>query len=127
LSWAGSAFTTTLKGAMAGLGSSWNRPASRAHAWPLGLRCRCWLRRDKDGDLDLADHFADLDDLGCAGDGIGFDLAPRSPLVSRIVMGNVAEHHAALHPVDEQPNASAGTGRSEVRVFDVVETMTLQA
>ena len=42
---------------------------------PLGLRCRCWLGRDMDGDLDLADRFADLDDLGCAGDGMGLNLA----------------------------------------------------
>jgi hypothetical protein len=42
-------------------------------------------------------------------------------------MVDVAEHHAALDPVEDQPNVSAGTGRPEVLVFDVVETMALQA
>jgi hypothetical protein len=43
---------------------------------PLGLRgCRCFCG-DVDGDLDFANRFADLDDLGGAGDGMGFDLAP---------------------------------------------------
>ena len=42
-------------------------------------------------------------------------------------MSHVTEHHAALDPVEDQPNVSAGTGRPEVFVFDVVETMALQA
>ena len=36
-------------------------------------RCFCG---DVEGDLNLANRFADLDDLGGAGDGMGFDLAP---------------------------------------------------
>jgi hypothetical protein len=42
-------------------------------------------------------------------------------------MADITEHHAALDPVEDQPNVTAGTGRPEVLVFDVVETVTLQA
>jgi hypothetical protein len=42
-------------------------------------------------------------------------------------MADVAEHHAALDPVEDQPDVSAGTGRPEVLVFDVVEPVALQA
>ena len=80
-----------------------------------------------EGNLDFANRFADLDDLSCAGHGMGFNLAPRSPVVSGIVMADITEHHAALVPVEDQPNVTAGTGRPEVLVFDVVETVTLQA
>jgi hypothetical protein len=42
---------------------------------PFGLRgCRRFCG-DEEGDLDLANRFADLHDLGGAGDGMGFDLA----------------------------------------------------
>ena len=60
-------------------------------------------------DLDLANRFADLDDLGSTGDGMGFNLAPRCPVVSGIVMVDVAEHHAALDPVEDQAEVTAGT------------------
>ena len=80
-----------------------------------------------EGNLDFANRLADLDDLSCAGHGMGFNLAPRSPVVSGIVMADITEHHAALDPVEDQPNVTAGTGRPEVLVFDVVETVTLQA
>ena len=94
---------------------------------PLELRCGCWFGGDVEGDLDLANRFADLDDLSCAGHGMGFHLAPRSPVVSGIVMAHVAEHHAALDPVEDQPYIAAGTGRPEVLVRDVVEMVALQA
>ena len=42
-------------------------------------------------------------------------------------MGHVAEHHAALNPVEDQPDVSAGTGRPEVLVLDVVEPVAQQA
>ncbi|MFM7465312.1 MAG: hypothetical protein ACKO28_07570 [Cyanobium sp.] len=76
--------------------------------------------------MDLANGFADLDDLGCTSDGMGFDLAARSPVVSGIVMAHIAEHHAALDPVEDQSDVTAGSGRPEVLVLDVVETVALQ-
>ena len=76
---------------------------------PLGLMCWCFLGRDMDGDLDLANRFADLDDLGCAGDGVGLDLAPRGPVVSRVVMIDVSEHHAALDMMEDQTDVTACT------------------
>ncbi len=42
-------------------------------------------------------------------------------------MGDVAEHHAAHDPVEDQTDVSAGTGRPEVFGIDVVEMMALQA
>jgi len=62
-----------------------------------------------DGDLDLANRFANIGDLSGAGDGMGFDLAPRGPVVGRVVMVGVAEHHAALDPMENQVDVSAGT------------------
>ena len=41
-------------------------------------------------------------------------------------MGHVAEHHAALDPVEDQADVTAGAGRPEVFILDVVETMALQ-
>jgi hypothetical protein len=38
-----------------------------------------------------------------------FDLAPRGPVVSGIVMGHLAEHHAALDPMENQADVTAGT------------------
>ncbi len=93
---------------------------------PLGLRSgRCFLG-DVKRNLNLANRFADLNDLGGAGDGMGFDLAPRSPVVGGIVVGHVAEHHAALDPMEDQPDVTAGAGRPEVLVLDVVEPVALQ-
>jgi hypothetical protein len=42
-------------------------------------------------------------------------------------MVDVAEHHAALDPVEDQPDVSAGAGRLEVFVSDVVEPVALEA
>jgi len=42
-------------------------------------------------------------------------------------MGHVAEHHAALDPMEDQPDVTAGTGRPEVLIFDVVEPVALKA
>ena len=42
-------------------------------------------------------------------------------------MVDVAEHQAALDPMEDQPEVKAGTGRPEVFVFDVGEPMALQA
>jgi hypothetical protein len=63
-----------------------------------------------EGDLNLANRFADLHDLSGAGDGMGFDLSPRSPVVSGIVMVDLAEYDAALDPMDNQADVTAGTG-----------------
>jgi hypothetical protein len=76
---------------------------------PFGLWGGCYFCGYVEGDLDLANRFADLDDLCSAGDGMGFDLAPLGPVVGRVVMGHVAEHHAALEPVEDQPDVTAGT------------------
>jgi len=62
-----------------------------------------------EGDLNLANSFTDLDDLSGTGDGMGFDLAPRSPVEGGIVMVGVAEHHAALDPMENQADVTAGT------------------
>jgi hypothetical protein len=67
--------------------------------WSCGRCSGCWYGGDLEGDLNLTNRFADLDDLGGTRDGVGFNLAPRSPVVSRIMMVDVAEHHAALDPV----------------------------
>jgi hypothetical protein len=63
-----------------------------------------------EGDLNLANRFADLHDLSGTSDLMGFDLAPRSPVVGGIVMGHVAEHHTALDPIENQADVTAGTG-----------------
>ena len=42
-------------------------------------------------------------------------------------MGDVAEHHAALGPMEDQPDVSAGTGRPEVFVLNDVEPVALEA
>jgi hypothetical protein len=42
-------------------------------------------------------------------------------------MGHIAEHHAALDPVEDQPDVTAGTRRPEVLVLDVVEPVALEA
>ena len=39
----------------------------------------------------------------------------------------VAEHDAALDPMEDQTDVTAGTGRPEVLVLDVVEPVALQA
>ena len=52
----------------------------------------------------------DHDDLRAASDGIGFDLAPRGPVVGRAVKAHVTEHQAALDPVEDQPDVAAGVG-----------------
>jgi len=62
-----------------------------------------------EGDLNLAKRFTDLHDLSGTGDVMGFDLAPRSPVVSRVVMGHVAEHHTALNTMENQTDVTAGT------------------
>ena len=62
------------------------------------------------GGLDLANRFKDHDDLRAASDGIGFDLAPRGPIVGRAVKAHVAEHQAALDPVKDQTDVAAGVG-----------------
>ena len=41
-------------------------------------------------------------------------------------MVDVAKHHAALNTMEVQTDVTAGTGRPEVLVFDVVEPMALQ-
>ena len=41
-------------------------------------------------------------------------------------MVDVAEHHAALDTMEDQPDVTAGAGRPEVLVFDVVEPVALQ-
>ena len=41
-------------------------------------------------------------------------------------MVDVAKHHAALNTMEVQTDVTAGTGRPEVPVFDVVEPMALQ-
>ena len=41
-------------------------------------------------------------------------------------MGDVAEHHAALGPMEDQPDVTTGTGRPKVLVLDVVETVAVQ-
>jgi hypothetical protein len=76
---------------------------------PLGLGSGRRFSGDEEGDLDLANRFADLNDLGGTSDGMSFDLAPRSPVVGGIVMVDVAEHHAALNPMEDQPDVTAGT------------------
>ena len=42
-------------------------------------------------------------------------------------MAHIAEHHAALDPVEDQADVTAGTGRPEVLILDVVEPVALQA
>ena len=79
-----------------------------------------------EGDLNLANSFTDLDDLSGTGDGMGFDLAPRSPVVGGVVMGHLAEHHTALDAVENQANIAAGTSGPEILVLDVVEPVALQ-
>ena len=41
-------------------------------------------------------------------------------------MVDVAEHHAALNLMEDQPDVTAGAGRPEVLVLDVVEAVALQ-
>ena len=94
---------------------------------PLGLRRGRKFRWDMQWDLDLANGFADLDDLGSTSDGMGFDLAARGPVVGGIVMVDVAEHHAALNTMEDQPDIATSPGRPEVLVLDVVEPVALQA
>jgi hypothetical protein len=57
---------------------------------------------------------------------MGFYLAPRSPVVGGIVMIDIAEHQAALNPIEDQTDVTTGTGRPEVLVLDAVETVALQ-
>ncbi len=41
-------------------------------------------------------------------------------------MVDISEHHAALNTMEDQPDVSAGTGRPEVLVLDVVEPVALK-
>jgi len=41
-------------------------------------------------------------------------------------MVDVAERDAALDPMEDQPDVTAGAGRPEVLVFDVVEPVALK-
>jgi hypothetical protein len=59
-------------------------------------------------DLVLTNGFSDLDDLGLGGYRMGFDLAPRNPVVGGIVMADLTEHQAALVPVENQANVATG-------------------
>jgi hypothetical protein len=73
------------------------------------VQVRRYHSRDVEEDLVLTNGFSDLDDLGLGGYRMGFDLAPRSPVVGGIVMGDVAEHHTALGPMEDQPDVTTGT------------------
>ena len=42
-------------------------------------------------------------------------------------MVDVAEHDAALDPMEDQTEVTAGTGRPEILVLDVVEPVALKA
>lgn len=42
-------------------------------------------------------------------------------------MGPDAEPDMALNPMEDQPDVSSGTGRPEVLVIDIGETVVLQA
>ncbi len=78
-------------------------------------------------DLVLTNGFSDLDDPAWGGYRMGFDLAPRGSVVGRVVMVDVTEHQAALCTMEDQPDVTAGAGRPEVLVLDVVEPVALQA
>jgi hypothetical protein len=93
---------------------------------PLGPRCRCCFGKDMDGDRNLANGFADLDDLGCVSDGMGFDLATQGPVVGGGVMLDVAEHQLVRDPIEDQGDDRSATGRSEVLVLDIVKSVALQ-
>jgi len=77
-------------------------------------------------DLVLTNGFSDLDDPAWGGYRMGFDLAPRGSVVGRVVMVDVKEHQAALCTMEDQPDVTAGAGRPEVLVLDVVEPVVLK-
>lgn len=42
-------------------------------------------------------------------------------------MVDIAEHHAALNTMQDQPDVTTGAGRADVLVLNVVEPVALQA
>jgi hypothetical protein len=52
-----------------------------------------------------------------AGEGMGFDLAARGPVVGGIVMAHATQHHAAFNAKEDQPDVSAGADRTGVLVL----------
>lgn len=79
------------------------------------------------GDEDFFDAFADFDDLGGTGGGVGFDFAAFGPLVGFVVVVDVAEEEAAFGAMDDEADVAADTGAPEVFVFGFVEFVELDA
>jgi hypothetical protein len=84
------------------------------------------LRSDRRGPLrrrddDLLHALAHLDKLHCASCRVSLDLAPLSPFVGVIMMGDVGKEQARRRAVDDEPNVGVDAHRPEVRVPGAVE------
>ena len=91
------------------------------------LRCGSGrlLGRDVDGDLDLADGFAHLDDLRGARAWVGLNDSPLGPLVRGVVVVGVAEHEARRRAMHDEPQVAADARRPEVPVLALVDAVEL--
>ena len=93
------------------------------------LRCGSGrlLGRDVEGDLDLADGFAHLDDLRGARAWVAPDDATLRPAVSGVMVVGVAEQQARLAAMHDQPQVAADACRPEVAVLAAVDAVHLDA
>ena len=92
-------------------------------------RLRCGssrlLGRDVDGDLDLADGLAHLDDLRGARAWVALDDATLGPLVRGVVVVGVAEHEARRRAMHDEPQVATDARRPEVPVLALVDAVEL--
>jgi len=58
---------------------------------------------------------------------VGFELPPLSPLVSVIMMTDIANQQAGLGPVNNQPDVAADANGPESPVLGLVQLVELQA
>ena len=83
--------------------------------------------RDIYRDGNLLDSLSHLYQLGSAGLGMGLQLASFCPPVRLVVVVDVAEHEAALGPVDNDPDVAANPDGPEVAVSRAIKPVELQA
>ena len=86
---------------------------------------RASFARHNRGKANLADSFANLDDLGGAGGWVALDLAALGPAVSVVVMIDVAKQQARRGLVGDQADVGADAHGPEVGVLCPVELVKL--
>jgi hypothetical protein len=76
-------------------------------------------------DGDLADGLPNLHQLRRAGGGMGFQLAPLRPAVSRVVVIHIAEKQARFRAVDNEADVRVHPYGQEILVFRLVQLVEL--